>query len=79
MSSDLVSSVIELTAFTTGATVAWAIAHILCDEDDEIALERYRESSALPSGGSFDVAKGTRVALKFFCMMLGQCLGKLGN
>jgi hypothetical protein len=63
MSPDLVSLVNGLTAITTGATAAGAIAHILCDEDDDIALERCKESSALPSCtspatmGGFEVAK----------------------
>jgi hypothetical protein len=40
----------ELTAIATGALAAGAIAHALCDEDDEIALERYKENSALSDG-----------------------------
>lgn len=41
---------IELMAVTTGPIAAAAIAHELCDEGDEIALERYGEISAAPTG-----------------------------
>lgn len=37
-------------AVTTSSIAAAAIAHELCDEDDEIALEKYREISAAPTG-----------------------------
>jgi translation initiation factor 2 gamma subunit (eIF-2gamma) len=40
----------ELIAVTVGSTTAAAIAHELRDEDDEIALERYQEISAAPTG-----------------------------
>ena len=36
---------IVLTASTLGSFAAAAIAHELCDEDDEIALEKYKEIS----------------------------------